>query len=296
MSPFLVEWRASRGEECQPGGNKIEDRFLYPLVYEPGSSWTYGPSIEWTGRIVERVNGGVSLEKYMQKNIWQPLGITDMTFFLQQRPDMLERRADLSDRAGDGSGKLVYADAQYWHEDYEDCFGGMGLFATPVEFMKIMHSLLLDDGKLLKPETVELLFQPQLTEKSRESLMNFYKDPTINEMMGTMTPLGLRKDYALGGLVLMENIPDVHWRRKGTMTWSGFPNVFWVIEVDSALVRQPLTSITSSSIEKQEYAPCTLHRSSHRVTRSHWNWLNYLKKRYMSNYKAYRSIMAAFSV
>ena len=229
MSPLLVKWRASRGEECQPGGPKIEDRFLYPLVYEPGSSWTYGPSIEWTGRIVERVNGGVSLEKYMQKNIWQPLGITDMTFFLQQRPDMLERRADLSDRAGDGSGKLVYADAQYWHEDYEDCFGGMGLFTTPAEFMKIMHSLVLDDGKLLKPETVELMFQPQLTENSRESLMKFYNDPRTNEMMGSLAPPGLEKDHALGGLLFMENIPDIKRRRKGTMTWSGLPNVFWVI-------------------------------------------------------------------
>lgn len=166
MSPLLVRWRASRGEECQPGGKKIEGRFLYPLVYPPGSGWTYEPSIEWSGRIVERVNHGISLEKYMQKNIWQPLRITDMTFFLQERPDKVARRADMSVRPEEGKDKLTYADNRYWRKDNDDCFRGMALLITRVEFTKIMYSLLLNDWKLLKPETVDLLFQPQLAEKS----------------------------------------------------------------------------------------------------------------------------------
>ena len=235
MSPLLVKWRASRGEECQPGGPKIEDRFFYPLVYEPGSSWTYGPSIEWAGKMVEKVNGGMSLEEYMRKNIWEPLGIKDMTFFLQSHPDLLAKRADTSVRDPEGSGRLIYADDKYWHEDNEDCFGGMALFSTPAEFMKIMHSLLMNDSKLLKPDFVDLLFQPQLSDQSRNALNEFYRDPVANDMMGCLMPLGLEKDHALGGMLLMEDIPDAKWKRKGTMTWSGMPNVFWVLRCHRAV-------------------------------------------------------------
>ena len=229
MSPLLTQWREFRGEKCQPGGKKIEDRFLYPLVYEPGSSWTYGPSIEWAGRMVERVNGGISLEDYMRENIWKPLEIKDMTFFLQSRPDLLERRADISVRdPTDGSSKLMYVDDEYWHEDPDDCFGGMALYSTPREFMKVMHSMLVDDGKLLSTEYVNLLFQPQLSDHSRAALNSFYSDPLANRLMGALLPMGVKRDHALGGLLLIEDVPNQNWRRKGTMTWSGLPNFFWV--------------------------------------------------------------------
>ena len=181
--------------------------------------------------MVERVSDGLSLEEYMQKNICEPLGINDMTFFLHARFDMLLRCAETSIRDPEGSGKAVYTDDSFWHEDNDDCLGGAALFTTALEFMKIMHSLLANDGKLLKPETTDLLFQPQLTNKSREELMKFFNKPEVNEQMGALMPLGLQKDHALGGMLLKEDIEGATWRQKGTMTWSGLPNVFWVSHI-----------------------------------------------------------------
>ncbi len=49
--------------------------------------------------MVERVTG-MSLGKYMQKNIWEPLGIKSMTFHLEERSDMRSRLMATSERIG----------------------------------------------------------------------------------------------------------------------------------------------------------------------------------------------------
>ncbi len=45
----------------------IKDQYLIPLIYEPGESWEYGPGM--AGLMVERVNAGMKLGDYLQKNV-----------------------------------------------------------------------------------------------------------------------------------------------------------------------------------------------------------------------------------
>ena len=165
------------------------------------------------------------LEDYMQKNICTPLGITDMTFKLQQRPDMTARRADMSTR--DGNGIPQYEDVNYYHQDSVDCFGGMGIFASPEAFMTFIHSLLRDDGKLLRSETVELLFQPALTSES-EKVTNEQIDARQEINLGGLLPLIIKRNHALGGLLIMEDCHGKTWRQQGSMSWGGLPNLYWV--------------------------------------------------------------------
>ena len=32
----------------------LKENYNTPLIYEPGDSWAYGPSIDWAGRVVSR--------------------------------------------------------------------------------------------------------------------------------------------------------------------------------------------------------------------------------------------------
>lgn len=50
-----------------------------PLGFEPGTHYCYGLSHDVLGAIIEVVSG-LSLEEYMQKNIFVPLGMKDTTF------------------------------------------------------------------------------------------------------------------------------------------------------------------------------------------------------------------------
>ncbi|GKU10696.1 achain simvastatin synthase [Fusarium langsethiae] len=149
-----------------------------------------------------------------------------MTFKLQKRPDMASRRADMSKRDADGVPQNE--DASYYLSDPEDCFGGMGIFASPAAFMTFLQSLTANDGRLLRTETVEDMFRPQLDHECEQSL-NDELDSRRETNHGGLLPLvGIRRNHGLGGLMAMEDCDGTNWRQQGSMGWGGFPNLYWV--------------------------------------------------------------------
>ena len=78
-----------------------DDQFLKaPLVFDPGTRWEYGISIDWLGRIVENVSGE-SLEKYFRAHIFDPLGMPDS--FFDVPPEKQARMAPVYQRKPDGT-------------------------------------------------------------------------------------------------------------------------------------------------------------------------------------------------
>jgi CubicO group peptidase (beta-lactamase class C family) len=56
VHPDLIKIAQKKGKV--PGtGDTILERFGYPLIFEPGTNWIYGPGIDWAGKLVERVTG-----------------------------------------------------------------------------------------------------------------------------------------------------------------------------------------------------------------------------------------------
>lgn len=54
---------------------------LQPLQFEPGTKWSYSnPGIDTLGRVIE-VLSGEGYEGFMQKRVFDPLGMTDTTFY-----------------------------------------------------------------------------------------------------------------------------------------------------------------------------------------------------------------------
>jgi CubicO group peptidase (beta-lactamase class C family) len=164
MHPKTLAWLKYRKASSSSG--KILERCSAPLVFEPGESWTYGCGIDFAGLLVERITG-LSLEEYMQRNLWQPLGIKDMTFSLERHPDLAARRADMSLR--DNSGKLHFTEKRFNVDgegrEWQDCFGGAGCWTNAEEYLKVIHGLLTDDQteKILSKESLKEFFRPQLS-------------------------------------------------------------------------------------------------------------------------------------
>ena len=50
-----------------------------PLLFDPGTEWNYSYSTDVLGRVVEVVSG-LTLDAYMEENIFQPLGMADTGF------------------------------------------------------------------------------------------------------------------------------------------------------------------------------------------------------------------------
>ena len=229
-----------------------------PLLYEPGTKWLYGTALDWAGKLIERVTGE-TLEEYMKKNIWTPLGITDITFWPSEREGMTERVAGMSIRDANGSGKFVHeGPAINSTKGFKDCFGGYGAYASMPDYFKILMSLLLDDEKVLKKETTKMMFEPQLSEESREAQKKLWTDPANTKLFVGEFPPTVGLDWGLGGLLIRDGTEG--WRRKDTLVWSGLPNLFWVCVVGAMFaldIRELLLTFVSLLIARLAFAAYT---------------------------------------
>ncbi|KAK6434612.1 hypothetical protein LTR95_009203 [Oleoguttula sp. CCFEE 5521] len=210
-------------------GTDVVGRFSYPLIFEPGTSWSYGTGIDWAGLVVERLTNS-TLEGYMTTHIWQPLGIKEMTFFPRKHPELQARIPVLAVRTPDGG--LAKYPAKSINEGLTGCLGGQGIYATMDEYLRVQRSILANDGKLLSAKSVDLMFTPQLTSAETQGLKNFLTTPMAAMFIGEFVK-DLPVSWGLGGVLFLED--DDGRRKKGTMSWGGMTNPFWIIDREAGL-------------------------------------------------------------
>lgn len=227
----LMSWRTWQSEDLLRRGVKRtpEDRtevsraYRTPLVFDPETSWAYSYGIDWAGCAVERASG-LSLEAFMRAHIFDPLGMTDTTFEPMEFPHLLSRIANMNERDDE---ERVLPQVQ------SDTFGpigrvrrsgGGGLAGTARDYIKVLISLLRDDGVLLRPASVASMFTPQLKDPSM--LRKIQAHPMAFALAGNI-PAGAPVNFGLGGLINEEAMPT--GRSAGGLQWSGYPNLFWWI-------------------------------------------------------------------
>jgi CubicO group peptidase (beta-lactamase class C family) len=216
--PLLLQYRKHRGEELHAGSN-IPERFGSPLVYEPGTSWRYSPSLDWAGKLVERLTSR-TLETYMKENICAPLNVEDITFLAEKHPEMKSRISGIVARIP--GGLLLDCPVPSLLTASTDCEGGGGAYSSLPAYFEVLQSLLRNDEKLLKKETATLLFEPQLNGEQRKALAAQMSEP---EFVGHLPP-HVGWDHGLGGILSSSDAAG--WRRKGTLIWTGLFNLIWV--------------------------------------------------------------------
>ena len=139
---------------------------------------------------------------------------------------MKARMTDMSIRDPNGSGKVVHGGGSILSAGFEECMGGDAAYASMPDYFKILQSLLADDERLLKKETTKLMFSPQLSKESREAQAQLMANPQAVALFIGDFPMHVGLDWGLGGILTTDD--DEGWRKKGTMLWSGLPNLFWV--------------------------------------------------------------------
>lgn len=96
---------------------------------------------------------------------------------------------------------------------------------SPLDYFKCPQSICVNDGQLLKSESIDEMFGPQLSEASRKGFMKKLSIPEVNACLGAFSK-GLEADWGLGGIM---NLEDIGGRSKGSITWGGYPNLQWFI-------------------------------------------------------------------
>ena len=188
----------------------------------------YGPGIDWAGSLVEQASG-TRLDEYFRKHLLQPLGIdeTEISFF-PVKEGLGDRMPDLNPKDPRGVGLMAGMGRNVHGEDgLTTCFGGQGAYASCEAYISILHSILSNDGKLLRKETVNAMFSPQLEPVPLEALAAVLEGPIgIYFNNGTS---GKDSDFGLGGLLVGQDEADAGLG-KGSVVWGGGVSNIWHLD------------------------------------------------------------------
>jgi len=209
-TPDLKKWCENAGLVALSGHMKD---YTYPLIFEPGTSWNYGSGLDWTGQIIERLNG-CTLGEYMEKNIFTPLGMNSSTFHPENHPEIESRLVDMSAHQPDGTVTSV---GRLWKYPAPHDLGGAGLYSTPTNYIKVLTALLQGGRGLLKSENVDEIFKPQVTKDVADVHNQWTKK--VNDCEAT---------FGLGVSIAAVPFPDR--RAAGSVSWGGLPCLSWWID------------------------------------------------------------------
>ena len=231
FNPHVARWREKLAPPEDGVRRPVEEAFSYPLAFQPGTSWMYGPGLDWAGRIVERVTG-CTLGERMQQRIFDPLGITSAQFCPVTREDLRARLVDLNPDDPDALGRAVLGGNAEMNKRNRGDFGGHGLFMPGADFAKILRSILASDGKVLKPAIVDDMTQHHLNPQATVGLEALMTSP-----MGVYFLVGIdpatKVGHGLGGVLTREDVDD--WYGERTLTWGGGLTLAWFIDRKNGL-------------------------------------------------------------
>jgi CubicO group peptidase (beta-lactamase class C family) len=170
FDPRLQAWRMNRGEAPKTFCGKSIEAYTLPLVFEPGEGWSYGGGVEWAGILIERLTK-MKLGAYMEKYIFEPLGMVSSTFHPDKNPEIMKNLVDTSTRISDGTVVPMFP---LYPLGTEDDSGAMGLVSTLKDILKLTTDLLQPVPKILKLESVNELTKPQFPPGSPASFALAY--------------------------------------------------------------------------------------------------------------------------
>lgn len=213
----LVPTLAKQAKNSQAG-------YEHPIIFDPGTRWSYGIGIDWAGRVVEAITGE-GLEDYFQEHVLRPLAMNDTSFYLSARHQA--RLACLSLRGLDGLTPLP--NEEPWDGVAFEMFpAGGGLFSTVIDYLRFTRMMLgggeLDGTRILASSTVATMRMDQLGDLSAEGWRS--TNPIFTADVDLLP--GQRAGWGLSFMINTE--PTAEGRSAGSLAWAGAANSYYWID------------------------------------------------------------------
>lgn len=184
-----------------------------PLLFQPGERWNYSYCHDVLGAIIEVVSG-MSFGEYLEKNIFEPLGMGDTGFSVPE--EKLSRIApqyqyDAATRTSKRiSGKCIGA-AGTRHES-----GGGGLITTVEDYIRFADAVACggkgwNGERILSGRTIDLMRRNHLDERRLGDFWN----------MGYSKGSG----YGLGVGMILDSVAGCCMTPEGAFFWGGIGGV-----------------------------------------------------------------------
>jgi CubicO group peptidase (beta-lactamase class C family) len=190
-----------------------------PLLYEPGTRWTYGGSTKVLGQVIEKITGA-GLDRFFEERMFGPLGMQD-TFFAV--PAEKASRVVTTHRRE--NGKLV--ETPNGERIQSPVAGDGGLNSTAADYVRFLQ-MLLNDGswggrRLLSKESVQAMTKNQIGNVIVQTQVS------TNPALSQNFPIGAGRDkFGFGFQITASNRENPDLRSPGSYTWAGIYNThFW---------------------------------------------------------------------
>jgi CubicO group peptidase (beta-lactamase class C family) len=229
---------------------------VLPLFHQPGEKFTYGLNTDVLGYLVEVVSG-MSLDKYLQQRIFQPLGMKDTYFYIPK--DKHERLVSLYSE-GD-SHKLeimkptLEIDKKQFNRDFPNTagshFSGGGGLSSTIHDYAIFLQMLLNGGeyngaRILSPSTIRMMTSNQIGDKEIGDHAKFGLGVGIaTEKTAALFPPA-EGSYNWGGMFATSYWVDPKQKLVGLVYRNIWPTSYWELDQKfKALVYQAIVDSTN---------------------------------------------------
>jgi CubicO group peptidase (beta-lactamase class C family) len=201
----------------------IDRTATIPLMFQPGTNWSYSSAVDIQGYIIEKLSGQ-KFGDFLAANVFKPLKMNDTGFYTGAAK--ASRLAAVY--VGDKSGKISEASDLFGNPmpDYTKPpameSGGGGLVSTTMDYARFSQMIankgILDGVRILAPSSVELM-DTNVIPKSVLVSNNGTSVAQFNEAVGFGLDFQVVKDARAAGLNEGDN----------TMSWGGAAGTwFWI--------------------------------------------------------------------
>lgn len=190
-----------------------------PLLFEPGSQWTYSIATDVLGRLVEVV-AGKPLGDVLRERIFEPLGMIDTSFGVSE--EKVARFVPCYEKSGQGMkrGEEVAGSRFVGTQRMES--GGGGLTGTLPDYLRFMEMMrrggTFGSARVLGRKTVDLMMSNHLPgDIASMGQLSFSEMPMVG--MG----------FGLGGSILLDTAAAQIPGSPGEFAWGGVASTgFWI--------------------------------------------------------------------
>ncbi len=159
-----------------PLAMRVESYSLEPLLFEPGSDWSYSNAgINTVARIIE-VASGMTYEEFLQKRLFDPLGMRDTTFWPTEAQLQRLAKSYKPNGAGDDLEETPITQLRYPLNDRKGRYAlpAGGLFSTALDLSKFCQMLLsggeYNGRRYLESKSIQEMTRNQVAEASRKGV------------------------------------------------------------------------------------------------------------------------------
>lgn len=199
-----------------------------PLLHHPGEHFDYSYSTTVLGYVIQQVSGE-RLDRFLQERIFKPLGMSHTVFFVDGAA--LDHFVTNYIWTGTELKAIETRETTDYRDPHRLLDAGGALASTAGDYLRFAAMLAnggeLDGVRLLKPETVQLMFQDHLPAS----------------VAGKGMPPGVRFQFGYGFAVGNDTTARQGLFPEGAVGWDGSGNTFFWVDPGRQLVTVFMTQV-----------------------------------------------------